>query len=91
MVHRDRWHLRSAGTQVRSPSGQSGLGIRRCHSSGLGQHCGSDLTPELGAPHAVRWPNKTNEKTRGGEVFRVGDGIQGRGGLGGRVTKAVGT
>ena len=45
MAQRDRQHLGSAGTWVRSLAWHSGLKIWRCHSRGLGCDRGSDLIP----------------------------------------------
>ena len=56
VVQGDQWWLGSAGTQVRSPVGQSGLRIQCCHSCVLGHAFGLDLIPGPGTPYASERP-----------------------------------
>ena len=56
VAHRGRPHLGSTGIQVQSPAWPSGLGIRHCHSYGLGQDCGLDLIPGPGTPYGLGQP-----------------------------------
>ena len=49
------------------PSQHNGIEIQCRHSCGLGQDCGLDLIPGVGAPYAEGWPKM---KKRGGMRVR---------------------
>ena len=50
------------------PSQHNGIEIQCRHSCGLGQDCGLDLIPGVGAPYAEGWP-KMKKKDLESEKF----------------------
>lgn len=58
VVHQDRQHLGSTGTQVQSPTRHNRLRMRHYHSCSLVHSYGWSLIPGPGAPHASWWPKK---------------------------------
>ena len=71
-TQRDRQHLGSAGTQVRSPARHHGLRIQCCRSCGLVRGCGSGVIAGLGAPCATGQPKKKKKKKGDTGSFRTG-------------------
>ena len=63
VTQQEQRSLGSAGRQVGSPP-DSGLGIPRCYSGGLGGDCGWDLIPGLGTLCAAHWSKKKKEKRK---------------------------
>ena len=64
VVQQNWQRLGSAGMKVRFLVWHSGLRIWRCCSCSFGCDYGSDLIPGLGAPRAVRWPEKKEKKKK---------------------------
>ena len=67
VVQWDQRCLGRVGTQVPSPAWHSGLGIRCCHSWGLGRNCGSDLISGPGNPCAQGSQKRKEKKKKEGK------------------------